>query len=360
MCSQVIKAKKHVESTERIFDGGSDRRDFIRLDRNERTTPFTADVIEELRERITSYVISAYPEPNHLYEQLARFLDIESDQLLLTSGSDLAIKTVFEVFVDVGDQVVIHAPSYAMSSVYCSLFGASKIEIPFDRKLNLDIDEFCDAISADSRLAIFENPNGFVGKSFSKAELTKVLQKSADTGTILLVDEAYFHFCDTTMIDEIVEYQNLIISRTFSKAFGVAGVRLGYLAANAKLINQLSKFRPMHEITSVSHVIGSVLLNHPDVLADRVRENKKVMAATVDTLKHLGIVAHATDADFILLEMGNRIKNGEFQEEMRQAGILVRRPFAQPFLSGLVRVSVGSKEQMDHFVNTLENVISAE
>jgi histidinol-phosphate aminotransferase len=349
-----VEPKKHLVRVDRLSGPYIDRQKYVRLDKNEATTPFEVKVLDELKNQLDSYILSAYPEPEPLYKKLSDHLNIDRSELFLTSGSDLAIKTVFEVFVSEGDKVLTHEPSYAMSSVYCSLFNAEKLSMPFNKSLTIDIDQFCDRITKDIKLVIFENPNGFVGTGFSLSEIKKLIIKARENDTLILVDEAYFPFHNITAIDLINDYGNLIISRTFSKSMSLAGVRLGYLVSNRTLMSSLIKFRPMHEISSLAIVIGCYFLDHIAVMDQLVCNVRDIMKSTIATLKQNNIEAFGTDANFILIRLPEDISRDVFQDSMRARGILVRRPFDQGILKNLVRVGLGSEAQMDDLIGSLQ------
>ena len=314
-------------------------------------------IIKELRQQINSYTLCAYPEPDPLYEKLSDYLKIDRSELFLTFGSDIAIKTVFEVFVSEGEKVLMHEPSYAMSSVYCTLFNANKIAVPFNSDLTFDIDNFCNKITKDIKLVIFENPNGFVGTGFDINVIKKIINKAAENEALILIDEAYFPFHNITAIDFINDFDNLIISRTFSKSMSLAGVRIGYLVSNKILMNNLTKFRPMHEISSLATIIGSFFLDHIDILDETIINVKKVMKNTVTKINKIGIEAFETDANFLLIRLPEFINANEFQEQLKAKGFLVRRPFNQDFLKGLVRIGIGSETQMDILIKNIQRLL---
>ena len=352
-----IRPKEYLMKVNRIGEQYIDRQKFIRLDKNERTNSFEDMIIEELRQQISSYTLCAYPEPEPLYDKLSDHLKIDRSELFLTFGSDIAIKTVFEVFVSEGEKVLMHEPSYAMSSVYCSLFNAEKIAVPFNSDLTFDINNFCDKITKDIKLVIFENPNGFVGTGFDLNETKQIINKAAENEALILIDEAYFPFHNKTAIDFINDFDNLIISRTFSKSMSLAGVRIGYLVSNKVLMNNLTKFRPMHELSSLATIIGCFFIDHINILDETIINVNNVMSYTVTKIKNMGIEAFETDANFILIRLPEFISANEFQDRLKAKGFLVRRPFNQDFLNGLVRIGIGSATQMNILIENIQRLV---
>jgi len=354
---QMVQEKANVRNVVRIEDGYIGREKYTRLDKNEKSTPLKDGHLRLLREYIISETITAYPEPEPLYEKLSVFLGVDTSELYLTTGSDLGIKAVFEVFIEKHSKILMHSPCYAMFDIYRKLFGAKKTEVPFNRDLSLDLGYYCGKITKEISLVVLENPNGFVGTSFDIPDVVEVIKKASENGSLVVIDEAYFHFCNSTVANYINQFDNLIISRTFSKAFSMAGVRLGYLMANKNLIQQLRKFKPMHEVTNPAVAIGCFILDHMEILEERVAENRRVMEYFVDRCADKGIEVIPTDANFVLLRLPGGIDGAVFQNKMRERGMLVRRPFAQDFLKGLVRIGMGEKEQMDRLLEAMEDLI---
>ena len=260
----MIKPKKHFHNIERIKEKEPSRFFKYRLDRNERNQPFGLKFIEILKDKINGELLMVYPELDQIYEKLAKWLNIKEDMLMLNAGSEQAIKSVFETYINPGDTILIHFPSFAMYGVYAKLFQANVINQYFDSELKFDWDLFINRINKDIRMMVIENPNGFLGVTPPFDKLKALAKRAHECNVIVLIDEAYFLFSDDTAIDLIDEYDNIIIVRTFSKAFGLAGIRVGYLISHAENINALKKVRPTYEINNLAAIVVSEMLDRKE------------------------------------------------------------------------------------------------
>jgi len=268
----MIEPKQYIKNLFRIPPLSEKRAGkIVRLDRNEHTTPFPEGHLKNIWDSITPDEIAAYPELEPFYEKLSKWLRIDRQQLLITSGSDTGIRAVYETYVEHGDEVVIFTPTYEMYSVYCAMSGGIKKEVFYNEDFSLPLERVLKAINNKTKLVAIANPN-HTGTPFEESELTEILKAAKDNDALVLVDEAYHHFYEGTMLRYINKFGNLIIARTFSKAFGIASLRVGYLVSNKDTISQLYRVKLTHEITSVSAKFGEYLLDHLEIMEDYVRD----------------------------------------------------------------------------------------
>lgn len=214
--------RQSIEELERIRDIPMQRSGLYRMDRNERTWPFSDNVMDEIRRRFTSETLTNYPEMEDIYHKLAIHLNVSDNQIYFHSGSDLVIKSIFETYIDPGDRVLMQKPSYAMYGVYGRMYGADICEQDFNSKLSFNIDEYCSRITeVKPKLVILENPSGYIGNSYSHRQVEKVIKNAGECGSLVLVDEAYIDYIPEASVQDLIsDYDNLIIVRTFSKAWG--------------------------------------------------------------------------------------------------------------------------------------------
>jgi histidinol-phosphate aminotransferase len=190
---------------------------------------------------VTSDFLTAYPDVGPLYKKLAQCLDIPQNQIHLSAGSDVGIKTVFEVYVESTDEVIIIHPTYATYYVYSQMFNARLIKINFDENLALPAERIIEKISATTKLICIANPNSPTGTVLPIKDLKKIIEVASENGALVLIDEAYFQFWGNSVIDLVSAYDNLIVVRTFSKALGLASARLGYLVSSSEVISHFMK-----------------------------------------------------------------------------------------------------------------------
>jgi histidinol-phosphate aminotransferase len=221
----MIQPKSHLYNVYRTPPDKLDRLKFLRLDKNEDTIGLPEEVIQEILSEVTPDFISTYPLTYRLYESLSEFLSLSEDHLLITAGSDAAIKAAFEGFVEPGDEVIIPDPTFAMFEVYADLFRGEMKKITYKSDLSLSIEEMLGSITQKTKLIALPNPNSPTGTIVRREDILNLLKHAEAVGVVVLIDEAYYPFYPHTTIDLIDEYQNLIVTRTFSKAFGLASVR---------------------------------------------------------------------------------------------------------------------------------------
>ncbi|MBL7129811.1 MAG: histidinol-phosphate aminotransferase family protein [Candidatus Omnitrophica bacterium] len=354
----MINPKEHLKNLERLKAEEPSRMFKYRLDRNERNQAFSSRFLEEVRKKITDELFMVYPETNSVYEVLADWLNIEEKRLMLHSGSEQAIKAVFETYLNPGDFVLLHFPGFAMYKVYAQMFQTRLISQYFDSELKFDWDAYIDKIDKNIRMVVVENPNGFLGIAPSLAQTTKIITKAHKMGAIALVDEAYFNFCDITVIELIGKYDNLIIVRTFSKALGFAGLRVGYLISQPQNIDSLKKVRSAYEINSVAALLVSELLKRPEEIESYVADTKRNLAALRRGLSELGIVTSDSKANFVAARLGDSRVHDELREALGKQNILIRRPFREEWLKEWVRISTAPPVIQDILLGKLRKILS--
>ena len=181
-----------------------------------------------LREHLTEAQLSIYPEYGETKRDLARFFGVEPDDFVLTNGTDEAIQVLINTYVDDGDEVLILRPSYAMYRFYAEIAGARIRQIPYRaQKLAFPLEELLEAIGPSTRAVLIANPNNPTGTGTSRAGIERILDKAVNAA--VLVDEAYYEFCGVTALPLLDDYPNLFVTRTFSKVYGMAAMRLGCL-----------------------------------------------------------------------------------------------------------------------------------
>ena len=241
--------KPHLHRVNRIFDyTDKSEYDFI-LNQSERSQPIPEPYYTEFIRSLKQEDFAYYPNTKNFKEKICEFYNVNTENLFLSDGSDVGIKSIFETFTTCGN-IVTSEPSFPMYGVYASLYNCSYKGIHYDVDLlEFSIDNMLSFVDDNTQLIILANPNSPIGDYKTIDEIKPLL----DTGIPVLIDEAYIEFSDKeSMIQYIDEYPNLIVTRTFSKGFGAAGCRVGMTFAHKDTIEPISKFRQMYEITGVS------------------------------------------------------------------------------------------------------------
>lgn len=346
-----MKYKKWVDTINRIRGGMETRLDKVRLDKNERLAPFTKELWDNVMAKFRQEHILAYPEVEPLYEKLAHFLGMTTDTLLITAGSDFAIKVAFDLFVNPGDEVIILDPTFAMVDVYCGLYSAKKIKIGYDSNLNLDIDKLIEAINEKVSLLVIANPNSPTGTYISNDILEGILRKAKQFSVPVLIDEAYYGFCPFTAIDLLSIYNNLIITRTFSKTAGLAGLRIGYVVADSSLAKLLYRFRPMYEVNSIAVLFALEILDNWKLVDEYIRATDAGKKYLLKEFKALSFKTIDTYANFIHVDFG--INKDNILSGFRRDGILIRGGLDVKGFENYTRISVGNIEVMKKVIESI-------
>jgi len=351
-----ISPHQHLDQVKRIKFNEPSRMFKQRMDRNERNQPFSEAFINRIKEKVSGELFMVYPELDSIYEKMSKWLGLDAQQILLHSGSGLSIKSVFEVYCASQDNILLHYPSYAMYEVFCKMFNVNIVPQTYDAQLQFDWEAYVDRIQSDIRMVVVENPNGFLGFAPTREQLERIIQKAHQEGVIALIDEAYFHFCPTTVSDLIEKYDNLIISRTFSKALGLAGLRVGYLLSSKINIEALNKVRPAYEINSFAALVVSELLDHPEEIEAYVKDIWQNIQTLLNEFSDLRIATTDSKANFVTAKIGENCIL-ELRGCLDKSDILIRGPFREEFLKDWVRISVAPEATQKILISELRRIL---
>lgn len=258
----MFKVKPHIRKVVRKYNENDKSKYDFRLDQSERVTLFHPDFFNNFLKTLNQTDFITYPYLDILKNKLADYNGVRKNNIFLVPGSDVGIKSMFELCVNPGSEVISTFPSFPMYKVYCDLYKGVFISTPYEEDLTYSIEKLESLISNKTSLIIIANPNNPIGDYKTKEQLEPFIKLTNQKGIPVLIDEAYVEFSPGTLQELSFKYNNVCISRTFSKAWGGAGVRLGYMLGNTRMITYLSKFRLMHEVTGIAAKYGSYLLDH--------------------------------------------------------------------------------------------------
>jgi histidinol-phosphate aminotransferase len=316
-------------------------REMLRLDFNENTFACSPRVREVLGS-ISAGSLTRYPEREPVEALVAAHLGLAADQVALTNGVDEAIHVLFEAFLEAGDELLLPVPTYTMYEVYASATDARVVAVQAGDDLRFPFERLLAAITPKTKIIAIANPNSPSGSAASRAQLLQIAQRAPHA--VLLVDEAYFHFHGETVIDQVGAIPNLVVARTFSKAYGLAGLRLGLLAGPVDLMRWVRRVLSPYSVNSLALACLPPALEDAAYLAWYVDE---VLAARADfesALDRVKLRRWPSRANFILVEIGPR--HADFVRLMRASGVLVRDRSSDPGCDGRVRITIGTREQM--------------
>jgi histidinol-phosphate aminotransferase len=353
----MIKSKLLVSSITRPAPETLYREDLMRLDKNERTTLFTDSEFDAIMSTIRPFDLVAYAELEPTYQSFVKWLQIDRNNLILTFGSDAAIKTIYETFIGEGDEVINFEPNYAMFSVYAKLFGAKEVIKQYKEDFTIDIDSLINAISEKTKMVIISNP-GHNGVATSKESIIKVIETAAKYHTLVVIDEAYYHFCDVTLIDKINENKNIIIVRTLSKAFGLASLRVGYLVACSELVAEMYRVKLVHEIDGISAKISKHMVENTIIMENYLNAIKKGHEYLKARFNDMGIIFMPSDANFIYFRINVNIDPILVIEELKKKMIYIRTPIRTKPFDSFLRITIGDTGQMKIFCDVLQDIFN--
>lgn len=322
-------------------------REGLRLDFNENTVGCSPRVLECLRQ-FGPEDLARYPEREPVEAKIAEMLKIDARELLLTNGVDEAIHLLCQTYLEAGDEAVIVVPTYSMYRIYVMAAGAQLISIPAGRDFHFSAEDVCTRITARTRLVAIANPNNPTGTVAAEADLLRIARSAPDAA--VFIDEAYFEFYGQSMLASRKESPNLFVARTFSKAYGLAGLRIGMLVGDAE------QMWAIRRVCSPYNVNAAALACLPEALADQayieqyVSEVRESRARLEHALAALGIQFWRSHANFVLARVGAA---AAFVEQMRRRGILVRDRTSDHGCEGCVRITLGPRAHADRLLTAL-------
>lgn len=324
-------------------------REGLRLDFNENTVGCSPRVMQRLRQ-LDAEQLARYPEREPLEALVAAHLKLRAEEILLTNGTDEAIHLICETYLEPGDEAIIVVPTFSMYEIYAAATGARVIAVPAGEDFRFPLEDVLARINERTRLIAVANPNNPTGILASREDLLNICATAPQAA--VLIDEAYFEFCGETLLPEFRNLPNLFVSRTFSKAYGLAGLRIGVFAGNPA---QMRFVRPVSSPYNVNSVALACL---PDALADEsyvrryVDEVRDGRGRLERELQAWNIRYWPSHANFVLMHIGDA-KSAKFISAMRSRGILVRDRSSDPGCEGCVRITLGSKAQTDQLLTAL-------
>ena len=343
----MTEIKKHLKKLNRTSLKKESRRSFLRLDMNENPKGLPEKFVTKVFSKIDAEYLCMYPEYYRFEKKLASYNNLESENIFLSNGSDGAIKQIFDAYISPGDNVLLTDPTFAMYDVYCDMYEAKKIVIPYNSDLSFPTEKYIKNITKKNKMAVIVNPNNPTGSMINQKYLDIVARKVLENDALLVVDEAYYYFTPETFIDKVKKYKNLIILRTFSKLCGIASCRLGFAAASCEIINNLKKVKPTYDVNGIGVLIADAILSEKGLIKKMIEESKKGEKYLEEKLLDAGINHIPGHANFILINCNNKVNY--FMKELAEKKILVNGEFKQDYLKNFIRVTVGPKDLMEKF-----------
>ena len=322
----------------------------MKLDSNESSLPPSPRVMAALSECIQKSPLNWYPDlkAGELTEKLAEYTGCPADFIQTFSGSDNALETVCKTFLEPRDEVILCMPTYDHFRVYAESCDARLIPVFGPSHFAPKTEKLINAVAERTKIIYIVNPNNPTGMMYPKNDIELILQKAPHA--IVIVDEAYYEFSGITMSGLLEKYPNLIIARSFSKAFGLAGLRCGYIMTQPSNLIPVNKVR-LGKINSLTQVAACAALDDLEYVDRYVFEVRTAKKWLYERLTEMGLTVIDTKANFLLVEVANPVGLAAHLEENQ---IFVRA--AIPQFEGFIRLTIGHQLLMERFYKTFKKV----
>jgi histidinol-phosphate aminotransferase len=324
----------------------------LRLDFNESTVGCSPRVLARLRS-LDAELLARYPEREPVEKEVAAFLGLDPAQVLLTNGVDEAIHLLCSTYLDPGDEALIVVPTFAMYAIFAQAEGARVVEVRAGDNFTFPEKALLAQLSPRTRLIAVANPNNPTGAAVSGNVLIRIAEAAPQAA--LLVDEAYFEFHGETVIDQPRQIENLFVARTFSKAYGLAGLRIGILAGEARQMAMVRRVASPYNVNAAALAVLPEALQDQEYVGRYVAQVLSNREKLQQELGNLGLHYWPSHANFVLVRIGSA--HAEFVRALRDRGILVRDRHTDPGCEGCVRLTVGSDEHTQTLLTALRDVV---
>jgi histidinol-phosphate aminotransferase len=327
-------------------------REGLRLDFNENTFAASPKVIERMRQ-VTAEGLTKYPEREGVERIVAEHFGLQADQVLLTNGVDEAIHLICAALLEQDDEALIATPTFFMYEVSAAMMTGQVRRVQANAALEFPYERFMEAITPRTKLIMVSSPNNPTGAVVRREHLLAIC--AAAPQAAVLADEAYYHFHGETVLGDVGKVPNLLVARTFSKAYGLANLRIGMLAGDATLMKYVRKVSSPYNVNGVALDCLPVALADDAYVswyADQVHAGRERM---MQGLRALGVGYFPSHANFVLMKIGPKHK--ELVTAMRAHGVLLRDRSTDPGCEGYVRITIGVAEHVTRGLAALKDVL---
>jgi histidinol-phosphate aminotransferase len=329
------------------------RRGKLRLDMNESMAGCSPKVRDALRQ-LSSEEISTYPEKERATARISHFFGVPPERMILTAGIDDALRLIADVFIERGRGVLLAEPTFPMYRFHAEQREARIHSLHCDEEMRFPLDAVLHALQRAPAIFFLANPNNPTGALVSKRILTKILD--AAERTLLVVDEAYFEFAGVTVLPWTARRENLIVTRTLSKAAGLAGLRIGCIFAHETTAKLFKRAQAPFPVGIAPLVAAEAALRDTAFTRQAVREITRGREILQRGLRTMAVRSFPSAANFVLADFGPR--GPEVIRTLERRGILIRDQSASIGRPGFVRITAGTPSQMRRFLGELERVLA--
>lgn len=325
---------------------------YIKLNTNESPYPPSPSVIKAVNsDEVADLRLYSDPESSAAKKAIAEVYGVDSKNIFVSNGSDEILNFAFMVYGKVSGALFPEI-SYGFYKVFCDLYGIEKTMVPLEEDFTIDKNKYMNT----GKFTVIANPNAPTGLEMDKADIEEIIASNKDN--VVLIDEAYVDFGGTSCYELINKYDNLIVCRTFSKSHGLAGARLGYCFANEELIKDLEKIKYStnpYNINRLSQKAAVAAMAENDYYMANCRKIADTRTYTTKELRNLGFEVLDSKTNFIFAKHES-ISGIDIYTLLREKGILVRH-FTDEKIKDYNRITIGSREEMEIFVDTVKKIV---
>lgn len=300
--------------------------------------------------------VNRYPDPQQqtVKKALSEIKKINQNQILLGNGSDEVLDLIFRAFCEPNkDNIITLPPTYGMYSVLANLNAIENCEVILNNDFQPDVKAILKQIDKNTKIIFLCSPNNPTGNSFSDESIVTLLQ---NFNGLVLLDEAYIDFSEKeSWLTEINDYKNLIISQTLSKAYGLAGIRLGVLYASIEIIAILNKIKPPYNVNVLTQQKALERLENYDLILNEIETIKSSKTILINELGKINFIEKIfpTDGNFILVKVDNANKR---YNQILEKGVVLRNRSSQPLCENCLRITIGTNEENEKLIKVLQDL----
>ena len=320
----------------------------VKLDANEGNKDLFKDLVKELGDEFN---LNIYPDDSYmdLKKAISNYIGCKTSNISVGNGSSELLDLCIKTFVDRDELILSLDPTFSIYSIYAKVFDTKYIGVEADEDFVINVDKVIKSINENNpKVTIICNPNNPTGSMIKKDDVIRIIKS---TDNIVIVDEAYMEFSDESVIGEIENYENLIVIRTLSKAFSMAGIRTGYLLGNDELVKTVEKVRSPYNLNSISALLATKALQQKEKMMEYVKEVKVEREKVYKSLLDMGVEAFPSGTNFIFFYSDIE----DLEEKLIKEDILIKKFGGN--LDNYYRVTIGNKKENNEFIEAMKKLI---
>ncbi len=326
---------------------------YVKLNTNESPYPASDGVIKSISaEEVAKLNLYPDPECKFLKQKLADHYGVGYDNVFISNGSDEILSFAFMAFCSDEVGAIFPDISYGFYKVYGDLYKVNYTEIPLKSDFSINADDYTNS----GKTVIIANPNAPTGLSISLEDIEKIVKTNSEN--VVIIDEAYIDFGGKTCLELTKKYENLLIVRTYSKSRSMAGARLGFAIGSKALIDDLNRIKYStnpYNINRLTLIAGCAAIDDNDYYADCCKKIAETREYTKQKLAQLGFEYLDSDSNFVFAR-NDKISGEEYYKQLKKNGVLVRH-FSNPKISDYVRITIGTRGQMDILFDVTKKIL---